>query len=460
MIVLISQFLFSLVIVVGKMSSGQFKTIPVFHPTMEEFTSGFSNYITNIQPLCTEFGLAKIIPPPEWNPRKPGWYEPLIRRLTIPAPIYQYVSGMKGIFQQTNIVDKQMKINQFRKIADEHLESRMPATSDEEIERRFWKNIRFEPPIYGADMKGSLFPEDLYHWNVSRLSEQNLLKYLGVDVDGVNTPYLYFGMWKAMFSWHTEDMDLFSINYLHFGEPKRWYCIPEGERYRFEQLAISHFPEIEKACKHFLRHKTTMISPSIVKAASISIYTGVQREGEIMITFPGAYHCGFNHGFNCAESVNFAIESWISRGLKATICQCKKDNVTINMEYFLSNYNLAKEAEKSENNGENDETTEKNLGVPSFVLDHFETPEKKEPPITLTIPIPGAKKSIKKKRKRTTNTKSQLLGTNSSYSGNASLDDFSAQTPWIYFESLRELSEDQIPTTLVPGSLIQACTQY
>ena len=41
-----------------------------------------------------------------------------------------------------------------------------------------------------------------------------------------------------------------------------------------------------------------------------------------MITFPRGYHAGFNLGLNCAESVNFALESWIELGRKAKACNC------------------------------------------------------------------------------------------------------------------------------------------
>ena len=67
-------------------------------------------------------------------------------------------------------------------------------------------------------------PQHVDEWNVGRLHTilDTVEHDSGITIEGVNTPYLYFGMWKTTFAWHTEDMDLYSINYLHFGEPKSW----------------------------------------------------------------------------------------------------------------------------------------------------------------------------------------------------------------------------------------------
>lgn len=94
----------------------------------------------------------------------------------------------------------------------------------DELERKYWKNLTFNAPIYAADISGSIFDKDVKEWNISKLNTiLDLIKdEYGVKVEGVNTPYLYFGMWKATFAWHTEDMDLYSINYIHFGAPKTW----------------------------------------------------------------------------------------------------------------------------------------------------------------------------------------------------------------------------------------------
>lgn len=53
-----------------------------------------------------------------------------------------------------------------------------------------------------------------------------------------------------------------------------------------------------------------------------------------MITFPSAYHGGFNHGFNLAESTNFAIDRWIKEGRGAGYCRCSPHSVRIDVDRF------------------------------------------------------------------------------------------------------------------------------
>ena len=156
-----------------------------------------------------------------------------------------------------------------------------------------------------------------------------------VKIDGVNTAYLYFGMWKTTFAWHTEDMDLHSINYLHHGDAKFWYCVPPEYARRFERMAVGLFPSLLKNCPAFLRHKMCLISPNLLRQNSIPYNKIVQKEGEIMITFPLGYHSGFNTGFNIAESTNFATERWVEYGKRATRCYCRPDTVQISMETFV-----------------------------------------------------------------------------------------------------------------------------
>jgi len=43
----------------------------------------------------------------------------------------------------------------------------------------------------------------------------------------------------------------------------------------------------------------------------IPVYKTFQEPHEMVITFPGAYHCGFSQGFNIAEAVNLATPDWL-----------------------------------------------------------------------------------------------------------------------------------------------------
>ena len=47
-------------------------------------------------------------------------------------------------------------------------------------------------------------------WNIAKLDSilATLAEETGETYAGVNSAYVYFGMWKATFSWHVEDMDV------------------------------------------------------------------------------------------------------------------------------------------------------------------------------------------------------------------------------------------------------------
>ncbi|KAK8134376.1 hypothetical protein PG984_006388 [Apiospora sp. TS-2023a] len=191
----------------------------------------------------------------------------------------------------------------------------------EELERIYWKTLTYAAPLYGADLPGTLFPEDTTAWNLNKLP--NLLDVLGTKVPGVNTAYLYLGMWKATFAWHLEDVDLYSINYLHFGAPKQWYSISQGDARRFEAAMKSIWPTDAKACDQFLRHKAFLISPNhLQQYFNIKVNKCVSYPGEFVVTYPYGYHSGYNLGYNCAEAVNFALDSWLPMGKIAKRCEC------------------------------------------------------------------------------------------------------------------------------------------
>ncbi|XP_039623038.1 lysine-specific demethylase 4B isoform X2 [Polypterus senegalus] len=308
--------------------------ILTFRPTMEEFKD-FKKYMAYIESQgAHRAGLAKVIPPPEWKPRKT--YDS-IDEMVIPAPITQVVTGQSGLFTQYNIQRKPMTVGEYRKLANSEKYCTPRHQDFDDLERKYWKNLTFVSPIYGADISGSLYDKGIDEWNIGNLDTllDMVEQECGIVIEGVNTPYLYFGMWKTTFAWHTEDMDLYSINYLHFGEPKSWYTVPPEHGKRLERLAKGFFPGSSQGCDAFLRHKMTLISPSILKKYSIPFDRITQEAGEFMITFPYGYHAGFNHGFNCAESTNFATLRWIDYGKMATQCTCRNDMVKISMDVFV-----------------------------------------------------------------------------------------------------------------------------
>lgn len=305
--------------------------IPVFRPTMEEF-SDFEGYMERIAPWGHRSGIVKVVPPKEWHDSLPRITAEQLEHIRIKGAIQQNMQGRAGMYRANNIEKNKLKgfgVKEWwekcrskahrgpgpkdislggrgrqegvspekrttpakRKRSMSIATSRqqtedcvaVPGTADgasatetaegddsrvpdetakevdvardtwyqtfdlmkdwlppdttlddftveacRELERKFWRGLSLgEPSWYGADLKGeffghfasiaadhairdsgSLFTEETTEWNVANLP--NVLNRLNLKrkVPGVNTPYLYFGMWAAAFAWHVEDVSL------------------------------------------------------------------------------------------------------------------------------------------------------------------------------------------------------------------------------------------------------------
>lgn len=195
----------------------------------------------------------------------------------------------------------------------------------EDIELEYWKIIEsgLDPVSvhYGSDLDvishGSGYPKTYKSdWNLNKLPimKDSLLHYLNQLIPGISSPMIYVGMMFSSFCWHTEDNYLYSTNFIHNGAPKTWYGVPSSSAAKFEKVMREQLPELFNYQPNLLHSLVTQLSPRILKENNIPIYKLTHSAGEYVITFPQAYHAGFNNGFNIAESVNFALPNWLAFG--------------------------------------------------------------------------------------------------------------------------------------------------
>ncbi|GJE84541.1 PLU-1-like protein-domain-containing protein [Phanerochaete sordida] len=206
--------------------------------------------------------------------------------------------------------------------------------SETDVELEFWRLVQSQNETveveYGADVHstthGSAMPTSETHplntyskdpWNLNNIPilPESLLRYIKSDISGMTVPWTYVGMIFSTFCWHNEDHYTYSINYMHWGETKTWYSIPGDDAEKFEAAIRKEAPDLFEAQPDLLFQLVTLMNPQRLREAGVEVYACNQRAGEFVVTFPKAYHAGFNHGFNFNEAVNFALPDWLSLGL-------------------------------------------------------------------------------------------------------------------------------------------------
>ncbi|KAG7320299.1 hypothetical protein KOW79_016152 [Hemibagrus wyckioides] len=206
------------------------------------------------------------------------------------------------------------------------------------VEKEFWRLVSsIEEDViveYGADISskdvGSGFPvrdgkrrllgdeEDYTNsgWNLNNMPvlEQSVLAHINADISGMKVPWLYVGMCFSSFCWHIEDHWSYSINYLHWGEPKTWYGVPAHAAEQLEAVMKKLAPELFDSQPDLLHQLVTIMNPNVLMEHGVPVYRTNQCAGEFVVTFPRAYHSGFNQGYNFAEAVNFCTADWLPMG--------------------------------------------------------------------------------------------------------------------------------------------------
>ncbi|XVF23073.1 hypothetical protein REPUB_Repub13aG0006500 [Reevesia pubescens] len=258
---------------------------------------------------------------------------------------FGFNSGSDFTLEEFQRYADEFKETYFRRDCDEDLkhgvvEYKKREPSWEDIEGEYWRIV--EQPTdevevcYGADLEtgtfGSGFPKassmligsdaDKYAmsgWNLNNFPrlQGSVLSFEGCDISGVLVPWLYVGMCFSSFCWHVEDHHLYSLNYMHWGDPKIWYGVPGNLASALEAAMKKHLPDLFEEQPDLLHELVTQLSPSVLKAEGVPVYRAVQHSGEFVLTFPRAYHSGFNSGFNCAEAVNVAPVDWLEHGQHA-----------------------------------------------------------------------------------------------------------------------------------------------
>ncbi|XP_062080317.1 putative lysine-specific demethylase JMJ16 [Humulus lupulus] len=150
--------------------------------------------------------------------------------------------------------------------------------------------------------------------NVARLPG-SLLSFESPDSSCILVPRVRIGMCFSSLPWRVEEHHLYSLSYLHTGASKVWYGMPGKYSAKFQEALTNYFNDI---FEHKLRSRLVkQLSPFALNLEGIPVFRCVQNPGEFILTFPGAYHSGFDCGFNCSETANFAPFDWLPHGQNA-----------------------------------------------------------------------------------------------------------------------------------------------
>uniref|UniRef100_A0A3Q3AF52 Protein Jumonji n=1 Tax=Kryptolebias marmoratus TaxID=37003 RepID=A0A3Q3AF52_KRYMA len=230
-----------------------------------------------------------------------------------------------------------------------------------EVEQEYWRIVeqrdshvavhcgKVDTSTHGSGFPtGKSEPFSKHGWNLTVLPNNagSILRHLGA-VPGVTIPWLNIGMVFSTSCWSRDQNRLPYIDYLHTGADCIWYSVPAEEKAKLDKvvhtlLQANGTPGLE------MLEKNIMISPEVLCREGIKVYRTVQRSGQFVVCFPGAFVSKVCCGYSVSETVHFATPQWMNLGYEAAKdLKCRCIAKPFSMEKLL--YQIATAESKRDN---------------------------------------------------------------------------------------------------------------
>ncbi|XP_042362722.1 protein Jumonji [Plectropomus leopardus] len=230
-----------------------------------------------------------------------------------------------------------------------------------EVEEEYWRIVeqrdshvavhcgKVDTSTHGSGFPtGKSEPFSKHGWNLTVLPNNSgsILRHLGA-VPGVTIPWLNIGMVFSTSCWSRDQNRLPYIDYLHTGADCIWYSIPAEEKAKLDKvvhtlLQANGTPGLE------MLEKNIMISPEVLCREGIKVYRTVQRSGQYVVCYPGAFVAKVCCGYSVSETVHFATPHWMNLGYQAAKdLKCRRIAKPFSMEKLL--YQIATAESKRDN---------------------------------------------------------------------------------------------------------------
>ncbi|KAG7499970.1 Jumonji isoform X2 [Solea senegalensis] len=230
-----------------------------------------------------------------------------------------------------------------------------------EVEQEYWRTVeqrdshvavhcgKVDTSTHGSGFPtGKSEPFSKHGWNLTVLPNNpgSILRHLGA-VPGVTIPWLNIGMVYSTSCWSRDQNRLPYIDYLHTGADCIWYSVPAEEKAKLDKvvhtlLQANGTPGLE------MLEKNIMISPEVLCREGIKVYRTVQRSGQFVVCFPGAFVSKVCCGYSVSETVHFATPHWMNLGYQAAKdLKCRRIAKPFSMEKLL--YQIAAAESKRDN---------------------------------------------------------------------------------------------------------------